>query len=280
MKNRLIYAVLAVLGSIGLASCDGGVSEVLAPYEGQRPFELLKITQSYAPDVQWVGGRVAAVGVNRGSRAALDSTLLWVRTAPGEDISSHVTIGEEGDAAFVRQYGGTPVDSLPTDVPLTFWMADRAVLEGGLDSTTFTAESFLDTTFASFSYEIRGRLRTREDVEVSVYRDQKLLSDRLIVQWTPADFNFRQIALRKASSPGFADLIWHVVAPDGQPGLKAPFASNQVPAQAEVVVPWPEEGISPESYTLWMTAPNWNSTFTLTAPGLAYVTFFTNSIQP
>lgn len=275
MKNRMVYVAMAMLGLVSLASCDG-VSDALAPYEGHRPFELIKITQSYAPDIQWVGGRVAAVGVNRGDRAALDSTLLWVRTAPGDDIDSYVTVGQETDEDFIRQRGGTPLDSLPADAELTFWFATQEALDAGLDTTRLDAHDFLDTTF-TFNYELRGRLRTQENVTVRVFRDQKLLSDRLLILWEPASFAFDQVALRRSSQPGFEDLVWHVQKGTSS-ALVAPLFTNDLPSGAEVLVEWPAEGLEPTTYTLWMTAPNWDRTFGIRANGLAYITFFSNSI--
>ncbi len=280
MKHIFLVVLVFMLGGGALLGCDSADGE-LAPYQGERPLNLLKITQSFSPDIQWVGGRVAAAGVNRGDSAALDSTLVWLIAADGDDINSHVTVGEGTDASRIESFGGVPVDSLPSGEEYTFWLATQEAMDAALQPGARNEFTFLDTTF-SLGYELRGRLRTRENVTVSAFRDQKLISDRLVIRWEPADFEFRRLALRAASSPGWENLVWHIQTPDGEaPNLRSPLLTDAPPEGARILEPWPETGLTPGvPYTLWMTTDSWNSTFALTAPGLAFIQFFTTSIQP
>src|SRR5690606_5365878 len=121
----------------------------LADYEGERPLTILTVTQNFTPDIQWVGGRVAAVGVNRGSKAALDSTLVWLITDVDNNIESYVTIGPNADKNAVMQYGGTPVDSLSDDTEYTFWLAEKSALDGGLQPAALNGTNYTDTTFTT-----------------------------------------------------------------------------------------------------------------------------------
>lgn len=280
MKYVFLVMLIAAFSAGALVGCDSTNGD-LAPYEGERPLNLLKITQSFSPDIQWVGGRVAAVGVNRGDIAALDSSLVWLIAADEDEINSHVTVGQGTDASRIKSFGGVPVDSLPSGEKYTFWLATKEVMDAALQSGSRNEFTFLDTTF-SLGYELRGRLRTRERVSVAAFRDQKLISDRLVIRWEPADFEFRRIALRQASSPGFEDLVWHIQTPDDEsPNLTSPLATDDPPEGVRILEPWPEDGLTAgASYTLWMTTDSWNNTFGLTAPGLAYIQFFSSSVQP
>jgi hypothetical protein len=277
MLRTIIFTTAMCTVGVLLASCDSG-SDDLLPYEGGRPLTFLKITQSYAPDIQWVGGRVAAVGVNRGSVPGFDNTLVWLMTAGDDEISSHATVGENSDEARILSLGGVPLDSLEDGVEYTFWLATKEGVDAGLD-TTLSEHLLEDTTF-TLGYELRGRLRTQDDIDVAAFRDQKLTLDRIVLRWTPADFEFRRIALTTNSSPGWANLIWHVETPSGTaPNLKSPAISTEPPAGAEIIVPWPEEGlVVGGTYTLWMTTDNWNGTFGIRTNGLSYIQVFTNSI--
>src|SRR5690606_978668 len=117
---------------------------------------LLRVTQSYTPDLQWVGGRVAAVGVNRGDRAALDETLVWLLTAPEDTINRFVRFGQHTNEVLVRQYGGTPVDSLADDTEYTFWLATREAFDAGLAPGAVDSFNFVDTT-VTVTYLLKGR---------------------------------------------------------------------------------------------------------------------------
>ncbi len=294
----LVGLVGLVVLLVGAAFVGAGCSEdgnPLAPYAGQRPLDLLRVTQSFTPEIQWVGGRVAAVGVNRGTRAALDSTLVWARTAPGNDISSFVTVGERTDASFVIAHGGTPQDRLADGETYTFWLAEQSALDVGLDSTRMDPAAFADTTLAVrliFCGQQGGGL----DVEFEIERDERLTGERLLVRWTP-EVAFRQLAIREAPTGGFQGLIWHVVSPeDGPPLIESPVTIGTTPAGAEVAIPFtdfvrdndpnppeeqgdPELDVDPPTYTLWATTDDWNESFAPSAPGYAFFRILKNNFD-
>lgn len=244
----------------------------LAPYEGARPLQFLKVTQSFTPQLQWVGGRVAAVGVNRGTTAALDSTLVWMTAAEGNTIGSFVSVGEGGDGNLVAQYGGTLLDSLEDGGTYTFWMAEEDVLDAALDTNSFDGFNYADTTL-TLDLLLNGRSLGGTDLTIVLSREETLSETRYIAQWTPADVPVRQIGITQGRIGGFTDLAWHVVLPDSiEDGILPPVVLGEVPPGADEVVPW--AGFTPTTYIYWMTTSDWDGTFGARSAGYAYFQIF------
>lgn len=261
--------VLLVLAAcIVIAGCDTDENP-LRPYEGERPFIIQSVTQSWTPDVQWVGGRAAAIGLNRGKRAALDSTLVWLRRVGGDDIDSPITINDQLDAAAIAAAGGEPLDSLEDGVVYTLWIASEGALDVNLDSTAVDEFMMVDSTFEA-SYMLSGRSGGGVDVSFTVVRNQTLLSDNYILDWTPADVGFRQLAIREASSGGFTDLRWHVVIPEGEEGeILPPVVIGNVPEGAVAGIDWGGWGVL--THTIWATTEEWDGeSFGFRTPGYAF----------
>ncbi|WP_420454367.1 hypothetical protein [Rubrivirga sp.] len=270
-------AVLAV-ALVGLAACDT-TEGPLAPFEGERPLELLAVTQSFTPEVQWVGGRVAAVGVNRGSVAALDETLVWLQTAPDNTIGSFVTVGQQTAADAIRSYGGTPLDSLVDGEEYTVWIAERSALDVGLDTTRVPAGSFADTTLTT-SLVLRGISSGDRDlgVEWRIVRDERLVGSRFVVTWSPA-VPFRRLAIRQASTGGFTDLVWHVLIPDGEAGgITPPVVIGETPPGAQEAVPF-SGAFEPSAYTVWGVTEDWEGGFSTFSTGYSFFRVFPNNFD-
>lgn len=255
----------------------------LAPYLGARPLELLKVTQSFNPDIQWVGGRVAAVGVNRGTRAALDSTLVWIRTASGNEIGSVVTIGSAGlDRDYIQNLGGTPQDEMSDGETYTFWIADVSALSAGLDPAQFDEGAFAERTL-TLDLVLRGRSGGDPSlgVQFQIVRDEEISGDRLVIHWTPSDLRFRRLAIRQATVGGFTNLIWHILVPaDDAPSISSPLVIGDVPEGVIEVTAFPSSGFEPVAHTLWAVTDSWQESFALTAPGYAYFQIFASNFQP
>ena len=284
--HALALAALVACAALAAGGCSDDANP-LAPYEGQRPLDLLRVTQSFTPQLQWVGGRVAAVGVNRGTRAALDSTLVWMMTAPGDDISSFVTVGEGGDDARVMSYGGTPQDRLTDGQTYTFWLAEQSALDAGLDSTHIEAGAFADTTMAVHLL-FCGQQGGGAGVTFEIERDERLTGEQFYVRWTPDGVRFNRLAIREAPVGGFTDLTWFVLTPDGEaPSIASPVTIGAAPPGTEEPTPFAdfvrddewnppserdssEVDVDPPTYTLWATTEGWNESFAPTAPGYAW----------
>jgi hypothetical protein len=265
---------LVVLLAVTITACDSRENP-LAPYEGERELQILRVTQSFTSDVQWVGGRVAAVGVNRGTMAALDSTLVWMITSDGDNINSHVTIGTDTDAEAVARYGGTAVDRLSDDTEYTFWIATHDAYAANLDASSRNAFTFVDTTL-TMNLVLAGLTRGGADVTTRVVKDESLLGTQYVVEWTPADHAFRRVAIRRgAALPAFTDLIWHIVVPDGEPdSITSPLIIGEEREGTVVAIGWPEGGFEPAVHTLWMVDSTWDNTFGPRARGMSAVVMF------
>ncbi len=274
--SRHILIVVAFIAA-GLTGCDSGQNP-LADYEGERPFIIQNLTQSYSPDFQWVGGRAAAVGINRGETAALDSTLIWMRISGSETISSPISIRDEFDDSEVANRGGQPSDSLEDGVTYTIWVADEAALASGLDSTAVDEHALIDSTFEA-AYFLAGRSGGGIDVEFSIVRDQTLLEDRYVASWVPADLGFRQVAIRPASVGGFTNLLWHIVIPEDEEGeLTSPLIIGEIPDDASVAIEW--TGWADGPHTFWAATDEWNGeSFGFNTPGYAFYQMFASNFE-
>lgn len=280
LPRLLRVACLLACGGLAVAGCSQG-DNPLAPYQGSRPLDLLRVTQNFTPDIQWVGGRVAAVGVNRGHRAALDSSLVWLRVAAGDDISSFVTVGDETDQGLIGSFGGVPLDSLENGATYTFWLAEASAFEAGLDSTRMDLDAFADTTL-TMQLLLRGRSGGDRDldVEFEVVRDERLTGDRYVVRWTPSTVGFRRLAIRASSTGGFDNLIWHVLVPEGEDGVITPPVTIGVPpAGTQEATPFPSAGFSSGVHTLWAVTDDWTGSFSPSAQGYAYFQIFANNFE-
>ncbi|OGB67150.1 MAG: hypothetical protein A2Y94_11780 [Caldithrix sp. RBG_13_44_9] len=278
----LISFSLVFIFCLTFIRCTEESSTTLAPYEGQRNLEMLKVTLNYTPDIQWLGGRVAAVGVNKGKRAALDTSLVWLTTAQDNSISSYVTVGENTDVDKILSCGGTPVDSLQDETEYTFWVAEKAALDALFDSTAMSPEFFSDSTFI-LRFLLKGQFGGAKDpqgdliVQLKVFREETLMEDKYIIDWTPNTIPFRRIAIREGSFGAFTELIWHIVTPDGVPdNIYPPVVIGSTIPGTDLAIPWPETGFESNTvYFVWMANSDWViNDFRPSAPGYAWYRIF------
>ena len=277
--RRWAAALLVAVLALGSAACDGGGADNLAPYEGARALDLLRVTQSFTPEIQWVGGRVAAVGVNRGTRPALDSTLVWMQQATGNTISSFATVGQASAQAAVEGYGGTFQSQLTDGETYTVWIAEQAALDAGLDSNQVAAGALADTTL-TMQLVLRGRNGGGAGVTFRIERDQRLTGEQYIVRWTPETVRFRRFAIRKASTGGFTDLLWYVQNPDGgTAAIGPPVTIGVAPDGTDESTPFPDTGFEPAIHTLWATTDAWTGSFSPAATGYSFFQIFANNFE-
>lgn len=270
-----LTALIAVM--LAWSGCDQAENP-LAPYEGGRPLIIQRLTQSFAPDVQWVGGRVAAVGINRGEVAALDSTLVWMHSTEGDAVGSPVFVRDVLDEEAVTKVGGTPSDSLQDGETYTLWLAEQSALDAGLQGGSVDAFSFADTTF-TLTYLLSGRSAGGVDVDFTIFRDQRLVSDEFRVTWTPASQAFRRLAIRNATVGGFTDLLWHVVLPDDiSDNITPPVVIGQLPEGAIEATPW--SGFATGNHVFWATTSDWSGdSFGFRTAGYAFFQIFGSNFE-
>src|SRR5690554_2381066 len=127
MKNKfdLILKLLPIVFLVILISSCNEDDSGLAPYVGSPGMsDIVVQDSSYKPKITWKGGYVSVLGVNYGTRAALDSTLVFLIYKPGNDIRYPAVFGDvpAGAQDLTTQYGGTRVDTLTEDSTYTFWV--------------------------------------------------------------------------------------------------------------------------------------------------------------
>jgi hypothetical protein len=272
-------AVIIVFGAVVGIGTSGCSTESLppAPYLGERALEILKVTQNFTPDIQWVGGRVAAVGVNRGDRAALDSTLVWIRRGSGNNISSIVTFDSDFDVDFVLSVGGTPQDSVFHDETYTFWIAEESVFSANLDPTAGPDGAFTQVT-KKMEILLLGAQHSSIGVEFTVQRAERIISDHYLISWTPEDVQFRRLVINRGTIGAWTDHFWHIVVPETDAAsISSPVIIGVPPEGAQEAAQWPDEGFMTKPpcpqfrrrYVLWAATDDWNESFLVTAPGYA-----------
>jgi hypothetical protein len=274
----LLFA--AVAGSSLLPGCSEKAN-VLAPYLGERPYIILTVTKSPAPDIQWVGGRAAALGVNVGDKAALDSTLVWLTTADDDAISSPIRFGADANEQEILAAGGHPLDSLSNNQVYTFWIAEADAFSAGLDKASLDPFTFVDSTL-EVTYLLRGRSAGDPSlgVEFTVMRDQHLSTEVYRISWTPADQPFRRIVINAGSSGSLKDgIAWHIVVPDDQPdSILPPLTIGTTPDGALLVKDW--QGFSVSNHILWAQTSDWDGeSFGLRTKGYAQFLIFKNNFE-
>lgn len=277
--SQLIVAVFILL-AVALTGCDDE-STTLAPYEGSRPLIVRTVTKSAVPDIEWVGGRVAAIGVNEGDRAALDETLVWLTTTDDNALSSPIQFGTESNVQMIESLGGTPQDSLSNDTRYTVWVAEIDAFDEGLDTTRIDPFSLGDSTLV-LTYQLRGRSAGDPSLGVDfvVTRDQKLLEDRYIIYWTPASQPFRRIVINAGSTGSIKSGVkWHIVEPDeDEDFIRPPVVIGEPPEGTLQVTKW--AGFEVSNHILWAQTSEWDGeSYGLRTPGYAQFLIFKNNFE-
>ena len=282
MMLRPLFARASIFSTLVLLvfGCDEE-STTLAPYLGARPLIMRTVTKSARPDIDWVGGRAAAIGVNQGGRAALDETLIWLTTTDDNTISSPIRFGTESNEQMIASLGGTPQDSLSNDTEYTFWVAEIDALNNGLDTTQVDPFSLTDSTLV-VTYQLRGRSSGDPSLGVSfsVTRDQKLLEDRYVIYWTPASQAFRRIVINTGSTGSIKDGVkWHIVEPDeDEDFIRPPIVIGEPPDGTLQVTKW--AGFEVSNHILWAQTSEWDGqSYGLRTPGYAQFLIFKNNFE-
>lgn len=282
MRRSFVLLLGTATLSLFSVSCNNQAN-TLAPYAGPRGLKMMTVTQNFTPDIQWLGGRVAAVGVNRGTKPALDSTLVYLMDASTDSITyksaSYITYGTSPDVSKLESLGGTYQDSLKNDQVYTFWVATTDAFNSNLDSTSLTKDNFADTSVTMQLY-LRGQSGGETDSQgnlittVKVLHEQTLLQDKYVIEWTPASHVFRRIGINAASFGSFTNLIWHVVTPDSlADNIHSPVVIGVPPPNTTEVVPF--SGFQHNQvYMVWMVDSTWSGSFAPSSTGYVWFRIF------
>ncbi len=273
----LAAALLLFLALDG--GCTKESSDVLAPYTaGGRNLSKMTIEDSvFVPRITWLGGYVSVFGVNRGTSARLDSSLVWLIYKSGNAIPYPVQLNAlpAGAQDLTTTYGGHTLSALTEDVEYTYWVlkedawADVSAHPGKpivLDSLMGSGVRFVNDTVyvGQSSLTVRSKLM---DVYINI-KDLvaygRLVTDlntfqtflnvtasdtcnRPVVTWTVkqagvTDQNIAALGVCVGGEYSVDQTVWEMISKDVQPDTTIYWKNNVIssPLQMGTHVPGTE----------------------------------------
>lgn len=154
-RSKVFYCAIILL-LLFYCGCSKTDSNSLAPYEGATDLSLTAEQTSFRPQITWVGGYVSILGINRGNKAALDTSLVWLIYAPSNSMKYPVTFGKlpSGAQDLTTSYGGKTPDSLSEDKPYTFWIMKESIWNQ-ISATAKDKTLLIDSTLSN-SIKVSG----------------------------------------------------------------------------------------------------------------------------
>lgn len=297
-KNILLgfFAAAALLLAISINGCSKSDTG-LAPYTDKPQLSGLTVEKlSFRPDIEWLGGYVTVLGINRGSKAALDSTLVWLVYAPGNSLHFPVKFGNlpSGAQDLTAKYGGKKADSLSEDVQYTYWL----MKEDAWNQVSQTAQKNLtvDPTLSTSSVVIAGdsvrvtpmslaRVTENLDVFVNITSvetrgnladitvTQPTRDNYPVIRWTikqsgVTDSTISVIGLNEGNQYVQTGSNWEVWSVDSSSGKKvygkndviaSPLALGKKIPGTQTFVAFPPEGLKRNvDYYVWIANKSWD----------------------
>ena len=122
-KNLIKILMVSILTLVIASSCSE--DNTLAPYVGSPGMSKISIESgTTTPRINWVGGYVTVLGVNKGNYPALDSSLIWLIYLGGDQIRYPIKYGQlpSGAQDLTGNYGGNFMAELIEDSSYSFWV--------------------------------------------------------------------------------------------------------------------------------------------------------------
>ena len=284
----------------------------LAPYAGSSGMSNVTIQDSsFTPKINWVGGYVSVVGINRGEHAALDTSLIWLIYNSNDQIHYPVQYGvlPAGAQDLTDQYNGTFIDSLVEDNTYTFWVMRAEdwdqissmqnkiiILDSSITSLQIDADTIrispsghtqktqnLDIYVNIFNIETRGKLG-------SVLITPTNRSNNPIISWDitqVSDSLISAIGITEGSQYNGSAIVWEVFSVSDSAGvtyygkkniIAAPVTAGQDIPGTYVFTPYLQGGLKRNtSYNVWIANKYWDGEGrTRVTDYYAYASFDTN----
>lgn len=317
MKKNILFGLLTAAALLS-AGCFYGCSKSdtgLAPYSDKPQLSGVTVEKlSFRPHIEWLGGYVSVLGINKGSKAALDSTLVWLVYAPGNSLHYPVQFGvlPSGAQDLTAKYGGKKSDSLNEDTQYTYWLmkedawtqlstaADKnltvdpslstsSVVVAG-DSVRVTPMSLaritenLDVFVNITSVETRGKLADITIIQPT--KDNYPVISWKIKQPDVKDSTVSVIGLNEGNQFIQTGSIWEVWSLDSSSGKKvygkndvivSPLAIGSKIQQTQTFMEFPAEGLKRNvDYYIWIANKDWDQQgHTRFTSNYAYAVFHT-----
>ncbi len=315
MKNiNYPVSIIAAFFVFAIISCNND-DNGLASYSGSPQMSTIQVESgSFKPNITWLGGYASVIGVNIGSKAALDSTLIYLVKINGNNLKFPMRFGNIPDGAvnLLNQYNGKIVDSLSEDNLYTYWvmkedawskvssiknsefLADQSLNAGEIESITntltkisaysFTVKSqFIDVFVNIKDVKYFGRLG-----EVTVHQPvdaRPPVVTWLIKQVGVTDSLISAIGLVAGQQYDEKYIIWDLWSVEEISGSKVYGKKNiiQSPMRLGDLIPgtfsfkeYPLTGLERnKDYYIWIANQNWTGTRSRVVNYYAYATFRT-----
>lgn len=303
LKLFVIGKQLTVLVWVGfltviIGSCKNNNEEILAPYGGGiRSLASFTLQDStYNPKFTWVGGYAAALGVNRGGNAALDSTLIWLITTQGDNIQYPVKFGQlpQGAQDRTTSFGGIPITRLIEDQEYTFWLlkddawSQLSNQKGKMFRIDSLATSAIrlqgDTAFVRSTSYTQVTDTVNILVNIKDFESHGKLADITIEEIDSSNspivkFTITQGTDSLVAATGLVvgsgvydvnNVVWEVLSEETVGGqtvygknnvIKSPFIVGQSFPQTHVFAAYPSAGLQRNKvYYLWIAGKDWDGT--------------------
>ena len=318
MKNSnthyLTLFISFVFISLFSFSCNEK-NDSLAPYVGSPNLSDIAVQDStYKPKIAWLGGYVSVLGVNYGTRAALDTTLVFLIYKTGNDIHYPVTFGNvpSGAQDLTSQFGGSRADTLTEDSTYTFWVLkeDEWNQISSLSNKFLFYDSTLSTSLQVVGDTIKlsnqGYSQVVKPLDVyidlgpvtSVGRlgvitiEETNITNSPIIHWTitqsgVTDSSIAAMGIVEGNQFNSDAQIWSVYSVSDSAGttrygkdnvIQGPVVLGQSIPGTFVFVEYPESGLEKnKTYYVWIAGKLWDGEGRLRATNYyAYATFNTN----
>lgn len=311
----LILLLFTVISTVSLLVSSCTKDNSLAPYAGSDQLSNITVEDSsFTPRISWVGGYVSVVGVNAGSHAGLDSTLIWLIHTSGNNVHYKVKFGETpaGAENITTQYGGTSEDTLIEDSTYTFWvmkasdwdqisaMQNKIIILDSALTTSFLVSGdtlrfspsghtqktqYLDNYVNFANYAIYGRLgpllveqpKTSNNPKISWQVTEAGVDDSLIAA----------MGIVEGNNYDISNVIWEVYSVSDSAGITFYGKQNVIPSPVIagqefpgtfLFTAYPEIGLKRNtSYYVWIANRYWDGEGrTRVVNYYAYATFNTN----
>ncbi len=314
-QKKVIFTTLSIILFAILLSCETAETP-LAPYMGQTEMSKIRIEEgSFTPTITWVGGYVSTFGVNRGTEAALDSSLIWLIHSEGNNINFPLSFGQTSNEIqeLTTQYGGNPVERLSEDNVYTFWVLKEDALDfvfqnpnkpiyvdGNIESEVGNVRN--DTVFVnSFSYTrktqaldvfvniveatSRGKLATLSIAQSSTTNNPTVMWE--IKQSGVTEKTISAMGLCIGTSYSASRIVWEVWSVETVDGqdvygkknvIDPPLVIGDSFQGTHVFYAYPEGGLERnKNYYFWIGNQDWDGKkHGRVAKFYAYITFKTS----
>jgi hypothetical protein len=296
---QTISGIAIVLGLILSVSGCLKSAPPIAPYD-QGTVKLTTLTTEagvYTPRVSWIGGYVAAVGVNFGRDARLDTSLVWVVYGAGNSIHYQPRFGQvpPGAQDLTTNFGGHPATALTEDKVYTFWIAKDDVWAAinanpgkvliadtaatvpvrlSNDTVYVTSQSFLsaiepvDVFIGVRNVHAVGRLGVINVIQTDTNNAPLITFQIAQAGLAPPDTLLTNMGICTGQQYDVGSVIWEVLAVDTTSGLpvywttdviSSPVFAGQAIPRTEVFTAFPAAGLERnKTYYLWIANRDWD----------------------